>query len=147
MSGLTLKVLTLKVLQREKEFSLQQQQQKLQQINVVLEKNQAEIKLQYDQLAIEFKEAEKAKNEHKQTSLHWQKQYSDLQKVCEEKINVLVNTQAEAQLLAQKLIAAEESLINLKDQNKLLDHERWVIAEEKAQLEGQLKQLQKMSAF
>jgi len=132
------------VIQREKEFSLQQQHQTLQQVYTGLEKNQAEIKSQYHQLAIEFQETEKAKNEHKYTSVHWQKQHADLQRVLEEKNNLFIDAQTEIKLLSQQLTDTRQIHIMTEDQNKLLSHEKWVIAQEKAQLEGQLKQLQKM---
>jgi hypothetical protein len=35
-------------------------------------------------------------------------------------------------------------MIELREQNKLLAHEKWILGQEKAQLYGQLKQLQEI---
>ena len=61
-----------------------------------------------------------------------------------EKNHQLIDIQAETKLLSQQLADAKQLLRDLQDQNKLLHDDQWILAQEKAQLEGQLKQMQKM---
>lgn len=97
-----------------------------------------------EKCTIELQEIENAKNEYKQASIHWQNQYAVIQDILEEKTNLLANAQATIKLLSQQLTDAKLVHSMDKDQNKLLSDEKWVIAQEKAKLEGQLIQLQKM---
>lgn len=83
-------------------------------------------------------------NEFLRASQHWQSHYQKAQKALNEKANQFIDIQAETKLLSHELINAKQTLNDVQDQNKLLSHDKWILAQEKAQLEGQLKQLQKM---
>ena len=45
-------------------------------------------------------------------------------------------------MLLQQAEIVKNELAELRDQNKLLAHEKWILGQEKAQLFGQLKQLE-----
>jgi hypothetical protein len=116
----------------------------LQQINVTLEKNHTEAQSNLEMLRSRCEKIERAKNEHLQSSQHWQNQYKEIQITLNNKTNQLIDIQAESKLLSQQLIQVQQAFVEAQDQNKLLIHDKWLLAQEKAQLEGQLKQMQKM---
>jgi hypothetical protein len=130
--------------QREKTTELQQQYQELQQSSARLKKSHDEIESQHQRLSIEFQQSEKDRHEYKKSSLHWQTQHQDLQTLFNDKNNLLIDSQIQIKLLSQQLADLKQTLVAIQDQNKFLAHEKWEIAQEKAQLEGQLKQMQKM---
>ncbi len=131
------------VMQREKTLSFQQQHQILQLSFTASEKNYAEAQVQLQQVNAELKETEKAKTEFLSASQNWQNQYQALEKILNEKTNQLIDSETEAKLLSQQLIDSKQALSATQDQNKLLAHEKWDLIQEKSQLEGQLKQMQK----
>lgn len=128
--------------QRWQQLFSQWQQEKSQLTNekLVLEESESE-KLQQQCI-----ESEKLNNESLQAKMHWQQQYKDAQKMQETNIAKLVNMQSEIKMLSQQFIDAKQSLADTVGRNKLLSHEKWVLEKEKAQLEGQLIQMQKMMA-
>lgn len=132
------------IMQREKMTALQQQHQALQHNYQSLENNNDVIKTQLQQLSIQLEEVEKIKTEHLHASLHWKNQLNELQETLNEKINQLSHIQIETKLVSQQLMNANHSIENLENLNKFLTHDKWLLGQEKAQLEGQLKQMQKM---
>ena len=46
-------------------------------------------------------------------------------------------------LILQKSEAIGAEIAELREQNKILAHEKWILGQEKAQLYGQLKQLER----
>jgi chromosome segregation ATPase len=129
---------------REESFRLQHQCQSLQQSHQALQVHNEQTVYQLEQVTISLGETEKAKNEYLHVSQHWQQQYAELQKILNDKTNQLIDVQSETKSLLQQLKEVKSNLSDSQDQNKLLSHERWVLAQEKAQFEGQLKQMQKM---
>jgi hypothetical protein len=132
------------VIQREKISALQQQSQLLQQTNASLEKRHTETQSNLEMLRSQCENIEKTKNEHLQASQHWQNQYKETQIMLNNKINQLIDIQAENKLLSQQLANTQQVSADTQDQNKMLNHDKWVLGQEKAQLEGQLKQMQKI---
>ena len=132
------------VIHREKVSELQQQHQILLQSHTVLENDYEQMQFQRDQLRLQHEESEKVKTEYLQNNQQLQNQNKELQNNLNGKHGLLLNMQAENKLISQQLMDAKKALIDAKDQNKLLSIERLVVVQEKAQLEGQLKQMQKM---
>jgi hypothetical protein len=130
--------------QRDKINVLEQQYQYLQQSSSTLEKNNNQLHSELKQTIIQLKQLEKEKIEYLHASQHWQNQYKELQQIVSEKNNQLNDNQVETKLLSDKLIDMKQILNEIKEQNKILIHDKWVLAQEKAQLEGQLKQMQNM---
>jgi hypothetical protein len=129
---------------REKATSTENQYQALQQSYTMLEENYKQVNLRLEKREEQMIEIEKAKNEYFQASLHWQKQYQDMHTALEKQSSQLINAYAETKAISQQLLDTKKALQEAMDQSKLLAHEKWVLAQEKAQLEGQLKQMQKM---
>ena len=92
----------------------------------------------------EIKQLEKNNIESQQTSQHWQNQFEKLQKLLEIKFTEVVALQGDNKLLNQQMIDIKQLLRDTQDQNKLLASEKWELAQEKAQLEGQINQMQKL---
>lgn len=132
------------IMQREKMAEMRQEYQILQQSFVVLEKNYLQEKSQCEQLKARLEESEKNKMEHLHDSKHWKIQHQETKTILADKSSQLVNLQGEIKLLSQQLMDNKQILTDTQDQNKLLNHDKWMLAQEKAQLEGQLKQMQKM---
>jgi chromosome segregation ATPase len=131
------------VMQRDKITELKHQNQLLQQSYLVLESTNKEINTQLQQVTIQLEEVEKSKIELIHSNQQLQSQYYVSQEKLNENVNKFTDLQIEIKLLSQKLTEKEQFLMTLQDQNKLLTHEKWIIGQEKAQLEGQLKQFQK----
>lgn len=140
----------LKIL-KEQNSSLQQkflftqgQYQSLEKENHHLEQSHAQTLSQLEKRNIEIVSLEKLKNENLQMSQHWQSQSKELQQILDKKSTQLIEVQAKTRVLLEQLSSVQQSLKEATDQNKLLTNEKWELAEEKAQLNGQLKQMQKM---
>ena len=132
------------MVQRDKISTLQQQNQTLIHSHSVIEKNNAQMQSLLEQTKSKLEEVEKTTSEHLSASLHWQNQYHELQKKLDLKTSQFVDIQAESKIILQKQIEMQQSLKDLQDQNKLLSHEKWEIAQEKSHLEGRLRQIQEM---
>lgn len=128
---------------RENIALLQQKHQTLSQSYTALDKDHAQTLVEQQQLTAEIQKIEKVKNDYLASSQHYQKGYEELQKDINNSNNALLLAQSETKLLSQKLMDAQQMLASLQDQNRLLDHDKWALAQEKSQLEGQLKQMQK----
>jgi hypothetical protein len=55
---------------------------------------------------------------------------------------LLIDSESNVKIVSQQLTDIRQSLNDVLDQNKLLGHEKYELVQEKAQLEGQLKQMQ-----
>lgn len=132
------------VLHQNKASQLQQQYQFAQQSYVTLEKNHAQKEGELQQALKQKNEAEREKSEYVRDSQHWQNQHKELQNMLQEKTNQFIDMQTDNKLLSQQLIDARKAFKDIQDQNNLLGNERWNLMQEKSQLEGQLKQMQKM---
>lgn len=132
-------------IQRDKMSQLHQEMQTLLFANSTLEKSNEKIMQQLEDSKQALNHLEKTKNEYQNENKYWQKQQETCQKLLNDKVNSLIDLQSENKLLTQQLIISQKKLDQIEAQNKLLIHDKWLLAEEKAQLEGQLKQMQKMT--
>jgi hypothetical protein len=128
----------------ERATSLQQHFQSLKGSYDVLERDHAKSLSDLEKQCAERVEIEKERDEHVQASQHWHSQYKDIQHVLDSKTVQFIQIQTEANMALQQLAATKESLATALDQNKLLGHEKWELAQEKAQLQGQVKQLERI---
>lgn len=129
---------------RDKASALNQEHQALVTHYRSLEERQAQALSLIEKLKTQLKEEEKAAARELQTSLHWQKQYKEIEKTLELKSAQYIDSQTEAKLLVRQLADATKVLDETLTQNKLLQNDKWMLAQEKAQLEGQTMQMQKM---
>jgi hypothetical protein len=125
------------VVQQVKYEELFQNHQLLERFCIELENKFKQSELHVESLKIQNLHLEKTSIEYQQASQHWQSQFQELQKLLELKSRELTLMQSDLQNLNQQLLDAQS-------QNKLLNSEKWKLAQEKAQLEGQLKQMQSM---
>lgn len=139
----------------------QQQHQTTQIINQLEQKLMA-LRHDYTVLNEKFQQINHEKEIIQKSSDTLQNQFSKIEKEYAEKIQALNHLQANAQImqeklteqsnsisdflqkiavLTQQLLSSQNEAKELSGQNKSLAHEKWVLGQEKAQLEGQLKQL------
>ncbi len=130
---------------QEQISSLQQQHQSLQQTYKTVAQHYTQAESQIEKLTRQYEAAEKSKNEYSQAKIHWQNQYKETQIALEAKISQVIESETKAKTLIQQLENVKQSLHDAIEQKKLLDHEKWTLAQGKAQLEGQLKQLMAMN--
>jgi len=130
---------------RDKTTSLQQDYRSLQHISNTLEEKNTQMESLLEKVRTELTKTEKMSNEHLQSSKHWQDQYKEAQKNLEANTTQFIDIQAKTTVLSEQLSETKQSLADALDQNKLFGHEKWILSQEKAQLEGQLKQMQKMT--
>ena len=89
---------------------------------------------------------EETKSEYMRTSQHWQAQHLETQKALKDNVAQLVALEMEKRLLSHELSESRKHLKMSQDQAKLLAMEKWDLAQEKAQLVGQLKQMQLLAS-
>lgn len=96
------------------------------------------------QLRNKVNEIQQEKEKYKNDSEHWQMQHAKLQIVHDEKSSTLFSFQSEVQFLNQQLKESNHAIALLENKIKLIEHEKWAIGQEKAILEGQLKQVKEV---
>jgi chromosome segregation ATPase len=121
---------------------LLQQKQFLQQSYVELEKKCHESTTSAQSMAEKINRLEKINIEYQYTNQHFQQQCKELEAKVENKISELMMVQSDNKILKQQLVDIKHVMSDVQDQHKFLANEKWVLAQEKAQLEGQLKQMQ-----
>ena len=80
-----------------------------------------------------------------QTKQLWQEQFEVLQNKYDEQNQSFVDLKTQYATLLQQSETMKIEIQALHEQNKLLAHEKWELGQEKAQLYGQLKQLDSSS--
>lgn len=75
---------------------------------------------------------------------HWKEQHNALAIKCDEQGQLFLELQTQYALSLQEATTVKAEYKEIAEQNKLLVHEKWILGQEKAQLYGQLKQLQEM---
>lgn len=135
-------------LKRENE-SLRQQKIELQQshnqLELALTGRQAEffkIEQQIKVVSTDLTEANKLLAQKSELQLHWQTQHDKVNLKWEEQLKITADLRIENAVLAQQSITMKKELDEVLGQNKVLAHDKWILGQEKAQLYGQLKQLE-----
>ena len=77
-----------------------------------------------------------------QAHQHWHEQYQLQQAKCDEQMKSFIELKTQYAILVQLSESIKHELNQARDQNKLLAHEKWLLGQEKAQLFGQVKQLE-----
>jgi folylpolyglutamate synthase/dihydropteroate synthase len=109
-----------------------------------LQKSQESIAEKFEKLKSELSQLQKDHGASERNAQHWQVEYEKGQKKTDEQSLLLTDFQKQLAVLSQQVNNAKEAVQELTKQNKILSLERWEIIQEKAQLEGQLKQIQKL---
>ncbi|MDR3492549.1 MAG: DNA-binding protein [Gammaproteobacteria bacterium] len=121
--------------------SLKQQSEKINSELSVLQNAHALLAQEQNELTQQLKQSQTLVSEKEYSENHWKKQCESLQYKVEEQNCTLTNLQKDIAVISQQLSSTRDAVKELKDQNKLLTLEKWEIAQEKSQLQGQLKQL------
>jgi chromosome segregation ATPase len=125
-------------------IALQKQLDKVINENSFLQKSHDAISHKFDKLQSAFSTIEKEHHKVKNDTAHWQQQYETIQKKFDDQNAMVIEQKKQNALLSQQVSMVQDEVKDLKDQNKLLVYEKLEIAQEKAQLEGVIKQMQIM---
>lgn len=107
--------------------------------------NQLEkIETQYNVTSAQLMEVRQALAQASQAQQHWHEQYQTLTTKAEKQHDEFVTAQAESAMLRQQHHEIQQALHAAHRQNENLAHEKWILGEEKSQLQNQLKQMQSM---
>jgi chromosome segregation ATPase len=79
--------------------------------------------------------------EEKSAHQHWKAQHDHLSVKWEEAQNRNIELQSDQAILSQQLKTNSQAIEEIKQQNRELAHDKWILGQEKAQLFGQLTQL------
>jgi chromosome segregation ATPase len=109
-----------------------------------LEKKHHQILQSIDKFKFKVTELEKENVVHQKTSQHWQNQFNELNAKYENKLAEVISLQSDSKVINSQLIDLKQLFRDVKDQNKLIANEKLEMIQEKARLEGQIKQMQKM---
>lgn len=132
------------IIQKIKYTELYQQSQLKEQSYIELENKHHQSESLAELLKDKIQQLEKTNIVYQQTSQHWQNQFKDSQTAFEIKYTEIITLQGDNKILSQQLIDMQGLIQHIQDQNKLLASEKWELVQEKAHLEGQIKQMQKM---
>ncbi len=102
----------------------------------------AQLNVQHELIAARLAESLNELAMKTQDQQHWQTQCHTLQTKYDEQNQTLVNLKTHHAILLQQSETFKSELNELREQNKLIAHEKWILGQEKAQLYGQLKQLE-----
>lgn len=131
------------VMQQHKYSELHQQHQFKERSYIELEQHHSQALQSADALKNKVGKLEKENITHQQSSQHWQQQFKELNSKLENNRIEMMSLQSDNRILNNQLVDIKQLLRDAQDQNKLVANEKLELIQEKAQLEGQLKQMQK----
>lgn len=120
---------------------LEQQQLNLTNDNSLLQESNKDLINQLSSTKESLLEVEKKYTKSTHDLQYLQMQSTGEQKKLVEQAQLIADLQTQLALLTQELSYSKKETANLSEQQKALAHEKWFLMQEKAQLEGQLKQL------
>jgi chromosome segregation ATPase len=126
---------------REK-LEFQQQHQQFIFENTNLKTQLDKLSTQHELLTARLAEILSELAKKTQGQQHWQEQFALLQAKFDAQSESLVNLKTQHAMLLQQSEMNRSEINELREQNKLLAHEKWILGQEKAQFYGQMKQLQ-----
>lgn len=107
----------------------------------IIQKSNDSLQNQIDKIQIQLSQIEKEKVEKIQTLNQLQAHAQALQEKLNDQSSANNDFQKQIAVLSQQLLISQSEAKELSGQNKSLAHDKWVLGQEKAQLEGQLKQV------
>lgn len=125
--------------------TLQQELEQMRFAKTALQNQYEQLTKQQEIIQAELQHTQKEMIQHAHAEQHWQKQYQKAQEKADEQNTAWINLQTQFALTTQKLSDLQIEFKEIAEQNKLLSHEKWILAQEKAQLIGQLKQFEKIA--
>jgi chromosome segregation ATPase len=110
--------------------------------NGILESKIYKIELHTEVLTLKLNEAQEALSQEKSTAEHWKTQYKDVYTQWQEQFKRNTELHADQAVLQHQVDALNATLTETNSKNSILAHEKWILGQEKAQLFGQLKQME-----
>ncbi len=123
---------------RQQNIILQQQQEHLESEQSRVEAKCAELSSQLEKMSIELSQTNQMLTHKTALEEHWQNQHELLEKKFEEQNGITNELKTHNVVLLQEVAIIKKLQEELKEQNKALAHDKWVLGQEKAQLMGQL---------
>lgn len=121
---------------------IQEKYQQLQHDFQALQKESHETGITLREVKSQFSAAQEKLTASEQAARHWQAQSEQCHRKTEEQQGIIVNFQNQMILLSQQLIITEKQRDEINQENQSLAHDKWILGQEKAQLLGQLRQLE-----
>lgn len=110
--------------------------------NGILESRLYKIELDSEVLTLKLSEEQEAFVKEKSAALQLKTQYEDVYTQWQEQFKRNAEFQAEQAVLLHKIDTLNAALTEVTSKNNVLAHEKWILGQEKAQLFGQLKQIE-----
>jgi chromosome segregation ATPase len=130
----------LKKVQHDK-LMLQQESQRLMFENEGLQRQHNKIIADHESINSKLTDTLSELSKTTQDQQHWQKACKTIEGKWDEQNQSFIDLKTQHATLLQQSEALRAEVKDLRDQNKLLAHEKWELGQEKAQIYGQLKQL------
>lgn len=132
------------VVQQHKYLELYQEHQFKERSYNELEQHYSQSLQSIDDLKNKVSQFEKENITHQQSSQHWQQLFKELNTKLEKNLTETVSLESENKFLNNQLNEMKQLLRDTQGQNKLMANEKLGLIQDKAQLEGQIKQMQKI---
>lgn len=100
------------------------------------------LTVQYESVMTELIDARHTILKKTEAEEHWKAQCHSIETQYNEKTSLFLELEKEQLVLSKQLEFVNEEVKEICEQNKMLAHEKWILGQEKAQLYGQLKQLE-----
>lgn len=123
---------------RHEKLALQQHHQQTHFENSNLQTQLDKLNAQHESISIRFTDNVSELAKKTQDQQHWQERFQTLQAIHNEQNQSLIDIKTQYAVLLQKHETIKTELKELREQNKTLAHEKWILGQERAQIEGQL---------
>lgn len=127
---------------RHEKLALQQQYQQIIFDNSSMKAQLDQIHAQHESITIRHADLLSELARKTQDQQHWQERFQTLQETHEGQNQSLIDLKTQHAILLQQSETIKSELKELREQNKVLAHDKWILGQEKAQLQGQLKQME-----
>lgn len=129
---------------RHEKSELQQENQRVLFENDSLKTQLSKLETKHESMTARLTDTLSKLTEKTQDQQHLQNLFQTLQVKYDEQNQSLTSLKTQHAILQQQLEAIKREQNELREQNKSLSHEKWMLGQEKAQLFGQVKQLQEV---
>jgi chromosome segregation ATPase len=130
---------------RHEKLVLQQQHQQTIFENGSLKTQFDKINAQHESISTRLTDTLSELAKKTQDQQHWKDRFKTLQTTHDEQNQSFIEMKTQHAMLLQQSETIKTELIELREQNKVLAHEKWVLGQEKAQLYGQVKAFQEVA--
>ena len=132
---------------KQEKAIFQQQSQQATTENDSLKTQLTKLETQSELLMTRLTEALSELATKTQAQVHWQNQFQTLQTKQDEQAQCLIELKTQNAILLKQSETMNTDCHELRAQNQLLAHEKWILGQEKAQLMGQLVQFEKRHEY